>query len=139
MNSKIIAVDFDGTLCENKWPEIGEANEDLILYLRNLQSTGMKIVLWTCRVGERLNEAIRWCHAQGLVFDAVNENVPEVLQWMGGDSRKIYADVYIDDKMGMNFNLPYSTIKIPKIAIDKFQQSMGMQIKIGGTEEDGES
>lgn len=52
MNSKIIAVDFDGTLCENKWPEIGEANEDMIYYLRKRQAEGDKLILWTCRVGD---------------------------------------------------------------------------------------
>ena len=46
MNSKIIAVDFDGTLCENKWPEIGEANEDMIYYLRKRQAEGDKLILW---------------------------------------------------------------------------------------------
>ena len=54
MNSKIIAVDFDGTLCENKWPEIGEANEDMIYYLRKRQAEGDKLILWTCRVGDML-------------------------------------------------------------------------------------
>lgn len=47
MNSKIIAVDFDGTLCENKWPEIGEANEDMIYYLRKRQAEGDKLILWS--------------------------------------------------------------------------------------------
>lgn len=61
MNSKIIAVDFDGTLCENKWPEIGEANEDMIYYLRKRQAEGDKLILWTCRVGDMLRKAINWC------------------------------------------------------------------------------
>ena len=59
MNSKIIAVDFDGTLCENKWPEIGEANEDMIYYLRKRQAEGDKLILWTCRVGDMLRKAMR--------------------------------------------------------------------------------
>ena len=52
MSKRIIAVDFDGTLCENKYPQIGQANEKLIKYLRDCQANGDKIVLWTCRVGE---------------------------------------------------------------------------------------
>lgn len=60
MNSKIIAVDFDGTLCENKWPEIGEANEDMIYYLRKRQAEGDKLILWTCRVGDMLDKGQRF-------------------------------------------------------------------------------
>lgn len=96
---KIIAVDFDGTLCEDKWPEIGDARESLIWHLRCRRAVGDKIILWTCRVGERLQEAVEWCSERGLIFDAVNENLPEVIEACGGDSRKIYADEYIDDKM----------------------------------------
>lgn len=95
---KIIAVDFDGTLCENKYPEIGEANQDLIWYLRNEQALGGKIILWTCRVGDILKEAVRWCYDQNLIFDAVNENLPEVIAKFGSDTRKIFANEYIDDR-----------------------------------------
>lgn len=98
MDFKIIAVDFDGTLCENKWPEIGEPNKELIAYLKKRQEAGDKLVLWTCRVGEILKNAIDWSAEQGIIFDAVNENLPEVLEWMGGDSRKIFANEYIDDR-----------------------------------------
>ena len=53
-------------------------------------------------------EAVQWCHAHGLYFDAVNQNLPEVLEWMGGDSRKIFAHEYIDDKSSAKFNLPFA-------------------------------
>ena len=97
--NKIIAVDFDGTLCENKWPEIGEANLKLIWNLtEQKEKYGAKIILWTCRTGEKLEEAIRFCEERGLRFDAVNENLPEVIEWMGGDTRKIYANEYLDDR-----------------------------------------
>ena len=96
--NKIIAVDFDGTLCENKWPEIGVANDELIEYLKKRQASGDKIILWTCRVGELLQQAVRFCYNRGLIFDAVNENLPETLEWMNDDSRKIWANEYIDDR-----------------------------------------
>lgn len=77
MNEQIIAVDFDGTLCENKWPEIGEPNTNLIGYLIEMRkSFGAKIILWTCRVGEMLDKAVNWCSEHRLEFDAVNENLP---------------------------------------------------------------
>lgn len=100
---KIIAVDFDGTLCEDKWPEIGEARESLIDYLKSRQTRGDKVILWTCRTGERLQEAVDWCYERRLIFDAINANLPEVIEACGGDSRKIYADEYIDDKMVNQF------------------------------------
>ena len=105
--SKIIAVDFDGTLCEYAWPRIGEPNKELISYLLNEQKTGTKLILWTCRVGEKLWEAVCWCSKHGLVFDAINDNVQEAITMFGGDSRKVYADIYIDDHASTDFTLPF--------------------------------
>ena len=107
MKSKIIACDFDGTLCINKYPEIGAPNEKLIQYLRGRQSEGNKIILWTCRVGKQLEDAVRWCYDRGLIFDSVNENLPEIIDAFGSDTRKIFANEYIDDKMNTSFSLPY--------------------------------
>ena len=97
--SYIIAVDFDGTLCENKYPEIGEPNNALIEYLKMRQkmSNNNKLILWTCRVGDRLEQAIDWCRDHGLIFDAVNQNLPEIVENFGGDCRKVFAHEYIDD------------------------------------------
>lgn len=104
----IIAVDFDGTLCEDKYPFIGPANRELIDYLNLAKLHGCKIILWTSRSGERLNEAVAWCKEHGLTFDAVNENVPEAIEVFGGDSRKIFAHRYIDDRAdNLYFKLPY--------------------------------
>ena len=94
----IIAVDFDGCLCRNAWPEIGEAREDVIRALLERQKRGAKIILWTCRVGERLAAAVQWCAERGIAFDAVNANLPANIAAYGNDCRKIYADEYWDDK-----------------------------------------
>ena len=96
-NNKIIAVDFDGTLCHGNWPDIGEPNIRLINKLLKLQRKGYKIILWTCRNGEPLKQAVEFCKKCGLMFDAVNENLPSLIEKYG-DTRKIAADVYIDDK-----------------------------------------
>lgn len=98
MKQNIIAVDFDGTLCENKWPEIGIPYEELIEYLKKRQANGEKLILWTNRVGNQLDEAVKWSAEKGLVFDAVNENLPEIVEAFGVDSRKIFANEYIDDR-----------------------------------------
>ena len=108
MKQQIIAVDFDGTLCENKWPEIGEPNTELLHYLKDRKdAVGAKLILWSCRTGERLEEAVQWCAKHGLKFDAVNANLPEIIEQFGGDTRKIVADVYIDDRAATIFDLPY--------------------------------
>lgn len=96
--SYIVAVDFDGTLCENKFPEIGKPKYDVINTIKEYRSYGWKIILWTCRNREYLTKALEWCENHGLEFDAINENLPEVEAMFGGYTRKVYADVYIDDK-----------------------------------------
>ena len=93
-----IAVDFDGTLCANRWPEIGSPNHEVIDELKGLRCDGWRVILWTCREGERLNEAVAWCADKGLYFDAVNANLPERMAYFGGDCRKISADEYWDDR-----------------------------------------
>lgn len=98
MDFKIIAVDFDNTLAKTDFPTILKPNEPLIRHLINQQRLGNKVILWTCRCGEDLDAAVEWCKEQGLVFDAVNDNVPEAITAFGDNSRKIYADYYIDDK-----------------------------------------
>lgn len=98
MKQNIIAVDFDGTLCENKWPEIGIPNEELIEYLKKRQANGEKLILWTNRVGDRLDEAVKWSAEKGLIFDAVNDNLPEIVEAFGTNCRKIFANEYIDDR-----------------------------------------
>lgn len=103
----IIAVDFDGTLCENKYPNIGAMNTYLIDLLKKRQKVGDKIILWTCRVGKKLQEAIDKCKEHGLIFDAVNENIPEIIKSFGSDTRKIFADEYIDDHNTCFKTLPY--------------------------------
>lgn len=107
MPSKIIAVDFDGTLCENRWPNIGEANIELFQYLIDRKMMGYKIILWTCRTKLQLSDAVNWCYERGLIFDAVNSNIPEIVDAFDGESRKIFANEYIDDRMSDKFKLPF--------------------------------
>lgn len=98
MDKKIIAVDFDGTLSKGRWPEVGVPNYLLIDKLIHLQKAGHKLILWTCREGDALHNAIEWCEGMNLVFDAINDNLPEVTEMYGNNSRKISCDIYIDDK-----------------------------------------
>lgn len=124
----IIAVDFDGTLCENKYPEIGEPNQDLISHILDCQESGNKFILWTCRTGKYLNDAIYWCSQHGILFDAVNENLPERLEEYGSDCRKIFADEYWDDK-AYNMTFPQETRE--KIYYKGFQHGIDTGFKSG--------
>lgn len=96
--NKIYAVDFDNTLSFGKWPEVGEPNLLLIEFLKNRKAAGARIILNSCRCGKPLADAIEFCKQYGLVFDTINENLPELVEAYGEDSRKINADCYIDDK-----------------------------------------
>ena len=102
----IYAVDFDGTLCKSKWPDIGEPNEGLISFLKYKKENGDKLILWTMREGESLSQALEWCSNFGLTFDAVNDNLEERNKIFGCNPRKVYADCYIDDhNMNCDFSL----------------------------------
>ena len=97
----IIAVDFDGTLSFGEWPEVGPANDNLFNFLKEKQKKGDAIILWTCRAGRELENAVEFCKDKGLIFDAVNDNIPEIVEMYGCNSRKITCDYYIDDKAVM--------------------------------------
>jgi len=102
---EFVAVDFDGTLCTDAFPEIGEPKTFLIEYVKRLSAAGSKIILHTCREdGTRklLSEAVAFCKAQEIPLFAVNENpaneYPARFGLSPQDGRKVYADLYIDDK-----------------------------------------
>ena len=92
------AVDFDKTLSFAPYPDVGNPNTPLIEYLIRCRENGDKVILWSCREGEYLNRAINFCKSQGLEFDAVNDNLPELVAIFKSNPRKIAADIYIDDK-----------------------------------------
>ncbi len=108
----IIAVDFDGVLCEKRFPQIGAPNKAMLIWLFTKKLEGHKIILWTCRAGKNLEDAVKWCDEHGLRFDAVNENLKENIEMYGTDTRKVYANIYIDDQNAPawfldKFHIPY--------------------------------
>ncbi len=96
-NSLTIAVDFDGTIVENKFPQIGKPILFAFESLKKLQEEGHRLILWTYRNGERLDEAVDFCKKNGLEFYAVNKSYPEE-ELDDTISRKILADIFIDDR-----------------------------------------
>lgn len=107
----IYAIDFDGTLCVDRFPEIGEPRLGVIEFLKAERRAGARLILWTCRSGTDLEAAVVWCAGHGLEFDAVNNNLPELVARYGNDCRKVYADRYIDDR-NLLIDLPESYVTL---------------------------
>lgn len=95
---KAIAIDFDGCLCSNAYPEIGAPHWDVIAKAKLEQKNGAGLILWTCRKERLLQEAIEACSIWGLEFDAVNDSLPEWIKEYGNSPRKVGATEYWDDR-----------------------------------------
>jgi hypothetical protein len=97
-DSKIIAVDFDGTIVQDAYPSIGKPMLFAFETLKMLQNDGHRLILWTYRYGTKLQEAVDFCKESGIEFYAVNKSYPEEKYDESQASRKIHADVFIDDR-----------------------------------------
>lgn len=97
-DSKIIAVDFDGTIVEDAYPEIGEAKIFAFETLKMLQNDGHRLILWTYRTGRKLRQAVEFCRENGVEFYCVNCSFPGEKFDEKEASRKIHADLFIDDR-----------------------------------------
>lgn len=96
-DGQILAVDFDDTIAFTNYPEIIKPNYSVIRFVKLFKSEGGKIILYTCRHGKALDDAVNFCVSMGLEFDKVNENIDSEIEKFG-DSRKIFAHYYLDDK-----------------------------------------
>lgn len=95
----IIAVDFDGTLVQDEFPKIGYIHQPVVDTIKQLQEIPfVRLILWTCRVDEKLEEAVKWCEEQGIHFNAINDNVDENRCHHTTNSRKVFAHKYIEDR-----------------------------------------
>jgi len=95
--SKTIAVDFDGTIVEHAYPRIGKEMLFAFSTLKALQQKGHKLILWTFRDGQMLENEVEYVKENGIEFFAVNKSYPEE-QFDLSISRKINADIFIDDR-----------------------------------------
>ena len=95
----IIAIDFDGTIVEHRYPSIGRELPFAIETLKKLSEEGHRLILWTVREGRLLEEAVAFCRERGLEFYAVNRDYPEEEKNKNNHfSRKLKADLWIDDR-----------------------------------------
>ena len=93
-----IAIDFDGCLCVNAYPDIGAPNWGVIAKAEERQASGAGLILWTCREGLLLQAAVQACREWGLTFDAINESLPDWIEAFGTRPRKVGATEYWDDR-----------------------------------------
>lgn len=93
-----IAVDFDGTIVEHKYPYIGKEIPFAVMTLKTLQKEGHNLILWSVREGGLLDEAVAWCRERGLEFYAVNRDHPDEISKPVDGGRKLSVDMFIDDR-----------------------------------------
>jgi hypothetical protein len=98
--NRIIAIDFDGTIVKDNFPEIGEMMPGAAEAINQLYADGYTIIIWSCRTGIKKARAIEWLVMHGIKFHYFNKSCPNnVAQHKGKDTRKVFADLYIDDRM----------------------------------------
>lgn len=127
----LLAVDFDGTIVENRYPEIGSPIPGAISTLLKLQKEGHRLILWTCREGQRLEEAVSFCRSKGIYFESCNENKFERI------GRKVYADYYIDDRNVCGFpgwDKVYSFIRKKQLELEAVMDMVNVQFEKESTE-----
>ena len=91
----VIAIDFDGTIVQHMYPDIGETMDGALEGLHQLAMDGHHIVIWTCRVGKELIDVRNWLNGNGVIYDALNHNAGCVNFPTGP---KIYYDILVDDR-----------------------------------------
>lgn len=112
----IIAIDFDGTLVENKYPLIGKEKSHAVDVLHRL-GREHELILWTCRVGQQFVDAVEWCKTRNLPFTSYNKDTPSIAAQFGvpNTNYKVFADIYIDDRNLMWYNEEVDWWRIEKI------------------------
>lgn len=113
----IFALDFDGTIVDDAYPEIGHLNGLAEYFIREMKARGHTFILWTNRCGKQLEEAVNFLQANGLAPDYVNENTPELIEQYGNDCRKVFADYYIDDRNPGGVKWPWVALESRKYEV----------------------
>lgn len=94
----VLALDFDDTIVKSKFPEIIRAKKGAVKYINKLHKKGYYIIIWTCRHGEHIDMATKWLADNEILFHNINTQHPRLVEYYGNDTRKISADIYVDDK-----------------------------------------
>ena len=101
------AIDFDGTIVTDKFPDIGKPIQPVVDFIKRLQARGDLWILWTCRTGENLEKAKAFCNSIGLFPDVANDNLPCAIEFLKGENpRKPFVDFFIDDHNAKGLQIP---------------------------------
>lgn len=120
MAGKIISIDYDDTIVYADYPNIGAIKPHAREVINNLYNQGHTIIIWTCRSGEHETMAADYLRSLGVKFHHINENHPDNIAQYDSDSRKIFADIYIDDKqLG---GLPESWLTIDEVLQEQLKR-----------------
>jgi hypothetical protein len=98
MHNLILCIDFDGTIAELEYPRLGAPKANVTKVLADLYDEGAYIIIWTCREGSHIEDIKKWCFDYGVPYHQINQHHPDILNHYGNDTRKVAADIYIDDK-----------------------------------------
>lgn len=98
LEHEVLGLDFDGTVVGEDFPRIGKLRDGAHRVLHKYKRAGGTIILWTCREGPTLVDAVRFCLANDIPIDYVNENIPGRIAKYSNDPRKIGCDLFFDDK-----------------------------------------
>jgi hypothetical protein len=130
----LISVDFDGTIVEHEYPKIGKTMPGAFETMKALQAAGHKLILNTCREdydeGRYLTDAVEFCRANGIEFRSVNCNHPED-RFVKEGCRKVYADVYIDDRNFGGFP-GWDSVRLKFGLYDSYTHEWGGGLKLFG-------
>lgn len=110
MHKIVLAVDFDGTIAHPDFPALGKPKPNVSEVFKKLTDEGYHIIIWTCREGLHILDIVKWCQENDIPFHQINEHHPHLIEFYGNDTRKICADIYIDDRC--LFGLPDDWIDI---------------------------
>lgn len=121
---RAIAIDFDGCLCADAYPDIGAPNWGVITKAAREQKDGAGLILWTCREGQLLQDALEACKRWGLTFDAINESLPDWIEAFGTQPRKIGATEYWDDRAVRIHQTDGTAAQERRNRMDKFNNDM---------------
>lgn len=98
MHQIVLAIDFDETMAEPAYPHIGAPKPNLSFCFKALKEKNYYIIIWTCREGLDVEKIKEWCIRHNILYDQINEHHPTLIKHYKNNTRKIMADVYIDDK-----------------------------------------
>lgn len=133
----VLAIDFDGTIAEVSFPEVGAIRKDAAMYIRKLYDEGHYIIINTCRSGHAEGLAEEFLKYHMIPYHYINSNLPELIVEYKQDCRKISADYYIDDKCIMGLPSWREIYEIIQSKVDESEKKRDARMAVIGQNGNG--